>query len=393
MAAPPPVYKPNGLASVQRAAAPGVYRPDPAAPVQRMAAPTHKLQGAGNTSPAAPSPIRRPATGIPSRSSAAQSVVQAKRAASGGGFVAPPLMSRSTTIQREIYKFEQENWVLKKLGTPGSYPLPARPDQGNVYFNNVTGKQGPSIKDVEAGLVDLMIVKGALKDLKADLQWPEDLWNGLQGGTDNGSVTSLGTIRLKVGKNFGGKGLMKWLTPLWSKLLGPFMERNGQLPYIKAQNWYTSGRMVVDISVNFYNNRSAEDATLGFHKDTSGDNLFVNLIFNNKLPILATEWVVDQRKMKAAKKRKMNKYMGSDEVADAINATRTSIVNLEYLPQGTNIIEGGVETGEAGFVSWVDELIWHSSPYARSRTKHGRTLNNLNPSRSQELSDIRNDKP
>jgi hypothetical protein len=361
---------------VQRAVAPPIYRPNPNAPVQRMAAPAvYMPNGAASMQrAAAPSAFPQPSTRLQPRSSVAQPVAQAKQVATTSvNRIAPKARPQSTTIQREIYKYKQDKWVLKKLGTPGTYQPPARPNGDNVYFNTVTNKEGSSLKDVEAGLIDLMIVKGSLKDLKGGLQWPDALWNGLQKGTDNGSVTTLGTIRLECDRKPVFKGLVEWLTPLWNDLLGPFMERNGQFPYIKGQDWYTSGWMVVDISVNFYNNRSAADATLGFHKDTAGDNLFVNLIFNNKDPILATEWVVDKRKMKAAKKRQMYQYTGSDELADAINATRASIVSGEYSPQGTDIIEGGIQTREAGFVSWVDELIWHSSPYEESRGIHRRT--------------------
>ena len=373
--AAPPVYKPNQSAAVQRTNAPAVYRPEPTAPVQLTAAPpAYRPQGAVNSSAAAPPPLRRSPASIPPRQTAAQPVAQAKQLATSAGGMAPQPRSRSTTIQREIYKFEHDKWVLEKLGTPGTKQPPPRPNGGNVYFNTVTGREGSTIKGVEAGLADLIIVKGSLRDAKIDLQWPEYLWNGLQTGTGEGSVTTLGTIRLESGQGPRFKGLQDWLKPLWNELLNPFMERNGQLPYIKGQDWYTSGWMVVDISVNFYNNRSAQDATLGFHKDTAADNLFVNLIFNNKRPILATEWVVDTRKMKAAKKRQMNQYTGSDEVADAINETRSAIVSGGYRPEGTAIIEGGIEAGEAVFVSWVDELIWHSSPYADSRINHLRSL-------------------
>jgi len=269
------------------------------------------------------------------------------------------------------------DWVLEKLGTPGSHKLPARPNEGNFYFNTVTGKQGPALKDVEAGLADLMIVKGTLRDLKGDVQWPENLWRMLHRLTEDESVNNLGTIRLKVGEAQSFKGKPVWLKPIWNDLLQPFMQRNGQLPYIYGQPWYISGRMVVDISVNFYNNRTGSDRTFEFHKDTAGDNLFVNLIFNNKQPILATEWVVDTRTMKAAKKQQMRLFTGSDELMDAINNTRTSIGAGQLRPKGLTKIEGGVETGEAGFVSWVDELIWHSTPFAGSREDHVRTQNNL----------------
>ena len=83
-----------------------------------------------------------------------------------------------------------------------------------------------------------------------------------------------------------------------------------------AQKWYDTGKAVVDISVNFYNNRSAQDRSFEFHKDTAGDNLFVNLIFNNKKPMLATEWAVDTRSMKVRKKQFMDSFLGDVSMSD-----------------------------------------------------------------------------
>jgi hypothetical protein len=388
--AAPAVYKPNESVVVQRAAAPAMYAPNATVPVQQMAAsPVYKPQSAVHASMATPLPMHPPSIGIPPRPLAAQPVMQAKQAsATAGGGMAPAVTPRSNTIQREIYKFKKNKWVLEKVGTPGYRKPPKRPKEGNVYFNTVTGKKGPTIESVEAGLIDLMIVKGSLKDLKGHIQWPAQLWKELHDSTNNGSTNFMGTIRLKCDQGRkthkykwntkGGKNWGKELKQLWNDLLAPFMRRNGQLDYIYGQKWFTDGDMVVDISVNFYNNRSAEDTTLGFHKDTSGDNLFVNLIFNNKQPILATEWVVDKQEMKEAKKRQMKLYMASDQVSNAIEETRASIVKKEYRPKGTSTIEGGLQTGNAGFVSWVDELIWHSSPYAQSRETHKSTLTQSN---------------
>jgi hypothetical protein len=71
------------------------------------------------------------------------------------------------------------------------------------------------------------------------------------------------------------------------------MELNGQWPYLKRQNWYTSGKYVIAVDINFYPDRSGHKGTPVFHKDSGGNNIFVNLIFDNQDTIEATEWVVD----------------------------------------------------------------------------------------------------
>jgi hypothetical protein len=376
------VYKPNESAAVQRVAAPAVYRPNAAVPMQQMAAPPALTpRGAVHVSMATPLPMYPPSMSAPSRPFAAQPVMQAKQApVVAGGSMAPTVTPKSNTIQREIFKFEQDKWALERPGTPGTRKLPDRPKDGKIYFNNVTGKRGRTIKAVEAGLVDLMMVNGSLKDLKGNVQWPDQLWKDLHKSTDDGSVNYMGTIRVRCNTDlkthlYKYKWNKSWHEPLkkvWNELLKPFMQGNGQLPYIFGQEWFKSGDMVVDISVNFYNNRAGEDRSFEFHKDTAGDNLFVNLVFNNKQPMLATEWVIDKQKMHKAKRDQMIQYMGGDSVVNAINATRDSIEKKKYRPTGTSKIEGGVVTGEAFFVSWVDELIWHSSPSEKSRTQSTR---------------------
>ena len=359
--AAPPVYRPQTIQAKPTDNGPPVYRPTPLTrpAVSNKLPPAPiipSIQGSAQAKPVATDVLQQRAVGTRNLLSSSNTSAHAHggrtegKAAthtthpakpSSAGLIAPQIGARSTTIQREIYKFEGDTWVLERIGTKGGFTPPARPDEGMLYFNTVTGEQGPEIKNVEAGLADLMIMKGSLNDAKIAVPWPEYLWNGLQNGTTDGSVTTLGTIRLKSGEATLFHGSEGWLLPLWKELLEPFMTRNGQLPYIRGQEWYTLGRAVVDVSVNFYNNRPAT-AALGFHKDTAGDNLFVNLIFNNKKPILATEWTVDKRPMKKAKKTQMIKYMGEDSVANAIETTREQINGLRTPPEGREIIEGGL---------------------------------------------------
>ena len=233
--APPPVYRPQPQTTQPKMAAPPVYRPQTI-----QAKPTHNgppvyrptpltrpavsnklppapiipsIQGSAQAKPVATDVLQQRAVGTRNLLSSSNTSAHAHggrtegKAAthtthpakpSSAGLIAPQIGARSTTIQREIYKFEGDTWVLERIGTKGGFTPPARPDEGMLYFNTVTGEQGPEIKNVEAGLADLMIMKGSLNDAKIAVPWPEYLWNGLQNGTTDGSVTTLGTNKAQV---------------------------------------------------------------------------------------------------------------------------------------------------------------------------------------------------
>jgi hypothetical protein len=100
------------------------------------------------------------------------------------------------------------------------------------------------------------------------------------------------------------------------------------------------------------------------HKDTGGDNLFVNLIFNNQKDTPATEWTQDREVARGVKAQTMTDLMPAGMVR-AINQAKEQL--------GGDVTAGGKETIEGGtmpplaFVSWVDELIWHSTPTLAGR--------------------------
>jgi hypothetical protein len=149
------------------------------------------------------------------------------------------------------------------------------------------------------------------------------------------------------------------LDEVWVKFLSQFMRRNGQLPYIERQPWYRDGEAVVDINVNFYLNRPY-NSQLDFHKDTAGENLFVNIIFNNKKPTPATEWTVDRATPVPTKVEAMNNLMPKG-VVDEVNAARERLRKKTDNTRGRSMIRGGIAP-EAAYVSWVDELVWHATP-------------------------------
>jgi hypothetical protein len=152
------------------------------------------------------------------------------------------------------------------------------------------------------------------------------------------------------------------------------MEANGQLPYIQRQKWFTNNRAWVVIDINFYYNRPPNEG-FRFHKDTGGDNLFVNLIFNNKKPQLATEWIEDL-KPDASKKTGALELNLPDAEIEKINSTRAAFNRAQrpYRLEGHGGVRGGVAAGAAAYVSWVDELVWHSTPAPLSRTGYYKNI-------------------
>jgi hypothetical protein len=154
------------------------------------------------------------------------------------------------------------------------------------------------------------------------------------------------------------------LRVVWQKLLHPLMLYNGQLRYIWQQPWFQNQNCAVLVDVNYYGNRPYSQA-LGMHKDTQGQNLFVNLLFNNSSPLPGTEWTLDLEPVAGPKKDHMMKWMPNQVLADIESARKLINDNKEKVT-GTRTIEGGVAQAFA-FLSWVDELIWHCTPFVGPR--------------------------
>ncbi len=249
------------------------------------------------------------------------------------------------------------------MGTAGSFPKPDNGKQGE-YFNDVNGKRGATADEVRAGLSDLMMITGSLHDAKINLAWPVKLWQDL---VDNAykppNITILGKVTLahrKLPQLVSAEDRFnQLLSNLWTQFLGPFMRSNGQLPYIERQSWYKKGRAVVDVDINFYLDRGY-GAALSFHKDTAGDNLFVNLIFNNQAPTPATEWIEDLATPLRTKREEMRRLMPGG-MRRAVREARGGMRDQEHAPKGVRTIRGGIAP-VAAYVSWVDELVWHATP-------------------------------
>jgi hypothetical protein len=143
-----------------------------------------------------------------------------------------------------------------------------------------------------------------------------------------------------------------------------FMDKNGQWDYIKKQDWYTSGEHRIGIDVNYYANRPVnQEAMPGFHKDTGGNNIFVNLIFDNKDPIESTEWFADLAQPSKAR-RDWQATLLPDSFRKALDDSRKS---LQDTYSDADDVRGGISGGPNTYVSWVDDLVWHATPTAKAR--------------------------
>lgn len=157
--------------------------------------------------------------------------------------------------------------------------------------------------------------------------------------------------------------------PVLADFLESFMELNGQWPYLKRQPWFRDGGYVVAVDINYYPDRSGHKVAPAFHKDTSGNNIFVNLIFDNVEKIEATEWVADLAQPSAQRAQWQAKLLPPEHLEE-LAAARKSLAPAH---QDTDV-SGGVTEGEYVFVSWVDDLVWHATPSTTKRLELDATI-------------------
>src|ERR1044072_7471266 len=143
---------------------------------------------------------------------------------------------------------------------------------------------------------------GSLDTILPDSGWPtlatnlkKDFVSPLQPKKE--SLAELCTVYYKSGQKaqtaLKDAGKLTTHVPEVVAFLEKFMEANGQWHYTRDQDWFKKDGHVIGIEVNYYTNRAGAGALPGFHKDTGGDNVFVNLVFDNDDTIEATEWLPD----------------------------------------------------------------------------------------------------
>ncbi|MFC0546215.1 hypothetical protein [Kutzneria chonburiensis] len=106
-----------------------------------------------------------------------------------------------------------------------------------------------------------------------------------------------------------------------------------------------------------------------FHKDTGGNNIFVNLVFDNANPIEATEWFVDVEEPGGLRAKWQERLLPAEhrkELADLREYLRLHRDEQRSLLE----VQGGVLEGRHICVSWVDDLVWHATPTVNQRYEY-----------------------
>jgi hypothetical protein len=225
----------------------------------------------------------------------------------------------------------------------------------------------PADPDSKGTLRSLLMETGQLEELlKGDGGWPaiaEKMSSVLKEGETD--IAVLGTLYYTPEKK--GINANKANTDLlgddtWDdtvKFLEAFMGANGQSDYIKKQDWFTEdSEYAIAIDVNYYPNRNIINDSPSFHKDSAGDNIFVNLIFDNKDAIEATEWFADA----AEPSRRRASWQGKLLPESHLKALALTRDVLQQEADENSMVEGGITEGRYAYVSWVDDLIWHATP-------------------------------
>ena len=139
------------------------------------------------------------------------------------------------------------------------------------------------------------------------------------------------------------------------------MIRAGQIDYLRGTD-LTGGQSRVLVEVHYYRDR--DTSQLGFHKDTRGQTLFVNLNFQNDREIAGPEYIVNPPPVAAHDQR-----------------TQTSLPQTfrTHMASARANLEAPVEIGASripayGVVAFVDELIHHATPLYGHRKISGADL-------------------
>lgn len=146
------------------------------------------------------------------------------------------------------------------------------------------------------------------------------------------------------------------------------LSQSGQMAYLH-KNWarlQKSGNAIV-VSVDYYYDRPKN--RVGLHKDSVGRTMFVNLNFNNKQEMAGPEYILNPEKVDAHQKHVEDKLPA--EFQNDVNDARTQLPNAEDTGIQNSILEPN------GMISFVDELVHHSTPVMAKRTIDDRKKNRL----------------
>lgn len=327
-----------------------------------------RIFGASGTLDRAPPALQRRANAVEPESPHHTGHVMARQ---GGS--ATEVAGTAPAVQRRVHEWKSGAWKPGQAEAEGQKPFPQQPADGQVFFNDVTGRSGKTAKEAARSLQDLAVQQGSVVNVMADggeALAAVDIEMKRTFAHDKENQTKyLGYFHFdKADETWkwdaGGDRCTEgaW-TDMVKSFLRAFMIANGQLDYIRTRDWFINGTHRVEIDVNYYINRAFNTAPPYWHKDTGGGNLFVNLIFTNSEPIVGTEVTADTRPMGGAKRESLLANMPAEQV-EQIEGARQALGGGELAGAiGAEVLPA------KGFVSWVDELIWHSSPFMANRKR------------------------
>jgi hypothetical protein len=286
-------------------------------------------------------------------------------------------------VQRRLLRFVNGGWREIEPGTAGTYLKPNDPKDGE-YFNDLTGKRGMGLGDVREGLLDRMMHTGGLQDLsyrdESLVQSWESVFPRLRKAfgkkinvKKDDQMDKVGTLYLteegREGMEERGIAACGDLVLFWQTagFVRQLMVANGQWDYLLGKEAWLKDGYHVQIDINYYYNRQIPSGGLGLHKDTGGDNIFVNLVFDNTSPTPGTEWTQDREIIDDPEdfKRQVMQDRVPGEMLEEIDKAK-GLLHQHDVP-GKEEILGGV-LPKYGYVSWVDELIWHATPNFKNRS-------------------------
>jgi ribosomal protein S18 acetylase RimI-like enzyme len=144
------------------------------------------------------------------------------------------------------------------------------------------------------------------------------------------------------------------------------MIQAGQIEYLKSSGLTNSSEWKIVVEVHYYRDRNVK-AQPGFHKDTLGETLFVNLNYLNPdvNPIFGPEYILNPAPVEEHEKILKGSLPSSF---------------LQHLSDVRKQLSPPTETKATaipryGVVAFVDELIHHKSPLYNYRTVTGEELN------------------
>jgi hypothetical protein len=272
-----------------------------------------------------------------------------------------------------------ESGTQKKVRAEGTEPTPSSPTLTRVpdplSTEPMTDVQIPVVVATPPKTLDeLYMGTGSLDTILPDSGWPElaaklkAVYTKGKGPTEE-ILEPLCTIYLKQGKP------TQYLTlkagrrtdqiPNVVAFLESFMKANGQWDYIQKQDWFKSDGHVIGIDVNYYANRRGAGDLPEFHKDTGGNNLFVNLVFDNEADIEATEWFADVDDPSKERQGWQSRLLPKSHMTDLALARKT--LGAKLGPTGKTDPVAGGSVGKHAYVSWVDDLVWHATPTDKAR--------------------------